>query len=214
VGHETDTTLIDFASDLRAPTPTAAAERAVPVRVDLLAEVASLSSRLHGGMRRTMDERGTRVTSAGRALPRPDELLALATQRFDSASGRLAQALKANTQEHRVRLGRVAPRLSLAPVRTMISNERKQLDTTSQRAARALSRIVEVRRQRYEATAKLLETLSYKSVLQRGFALVRDAKGKSVHAASDVKPGQTLQIEFADGSVKVKEDSPKQGSLF
>ena len=214
VGHETDTTLIDFAADLRAPTPTAAAEKAVPVRVDLVAEVASLSSRLHGGMRRAMDERRTRVTSAGRALPRPDELLALAMQRFDSAAGRLVQALRSNTREHRVRLGRVAPRLTLAPIRTMIATERRQLETSGQRAARALVRIVEFRRQRFEGTAKLLESLSYKSVLQRGFALVRDAKDKPVHAAAAVKPGQSLQIEFADGTVKVKEDSPKQGRLL
>ena len=214
VGHETDTTLIDFASDLRAPTPSAAAEKAVPVRVDLLAEVASLSSRLHGGVRRAMEERQTRVTSAARALPRPEELLALATQRFDSASGRLVQALRANTGEHRVRLGRVAPRLTLAPLRTMIANERKTLETSGLRAIRALGQIVEFRRQRYEGTAKLLDSLSYKSVLQRGFALVRDAGDKPVHTAAAVKPGEALTIEFADGKVKVRENSPKQGSLF
>jgi len=214
VGHETDTTLIDFASDLRAPTPSAAAEKAVPVRVDLVAEVASLSSRLHGGLRRAMEERQTRVTSAARALPKPDELLALATQRFDSASGRLVQALKANTAQHRLRLGRVAPRLTLAPVRTMIATERKSLETSGLRAARALARAVEFRRQSFEGTAKLLVSLSYKSVLQRGFALVRDDKDRTVRAATQVKPGLALTIEFADGKVKVREDSPKQGSLF
>ena len=89
VGHETDTTLIDYAADLRAPTPTAAAEMAVPVRADLVAELARLHARMQGGLRRCMEERETRVKSAARALPRPDELLALVRQRFDSASGRL-----------------------------------------------------------------------------------------------------------------------------
>jgi exodeoxyribonuclease VII large subunit len=70
-------------------------------------------------------------------------------------------------------------------------------------------------RQRFEATVKQLELLSYKSVLRRGFALVSDAKGAVIHAARAVKPGQALVIEFADGKVKTREDSgPKQGSLF
>ncbi len=214
VGHETDTTLIDFASDLRAPTPTAAAEKAVPVRDDLLAEVSSLGARLSGGMRRTMDERRTRVKSAARALPRPDELLALARQRFDSAAGRLAQALKSNTREHGARLNRVAPRLSLAPLRAVIANERRALDVSGQRAATALARLMQFRRQRFETAAKLVDSLSYKSALRRGFVLVRDDKGHPVFAAASVKSWQPLTLEFADGKVNVREDSARQGRLL
>ena len=214
VGHETDTTLIDFVSDLRAPTPSAAAEKAVPVRAELLAEVASLSARLSGGLRRVMDERRTRVKSAARALPRPEELLGLARQRFDSASGRLVQALKANTREHGARLNRVGPRLSLAPLRAVIANERRSLDVSALRAGRGLARLVEFRRQRFENAAKLVESLSYKSALRRGFAVVRDDKGRPIHAAASVKQWQALSIEFADGEVKVREDSAKQGRLL
>ena len=214
VGHETDTTLIDFASDLRAPTPTAAAEKAVPVRADLVAEVASLHARLQGGLRRCMEERHTRVKSAARALPRPDELLALVRQRFDSASGRLVQALKANTREHGARLNRVAPRLTLAPLKTLIANERRSLDLSGRRSAQALTRIVAFQRQRFEGVAKLAESLSYKSVLRRGFALVRTEKGKPIHYAADIKQWQALRLEFADGEVTVREDSPKQGRLL
>ncbi len=109
VGHETDMTLIDFASDLRAPTPTAAAEKAVPVRADLLSDLASKGARLKSGLRRGMDERRTRLTASARALPRADELLALARQRFDSASGRLVQALKSNTASMRPAWGACRP---------------------------------------------------------------------------------------------------------
>jgi exodeoxyribonuclease VII large subunit len=214
VGHETDTTLIDFASDLRAPTPTAAAEMVVPVRADLLSELASHHARMQRGLRRAMDERQTRVRSAARALPRPDELLALVRQRFDSASGRLVQALKANTREHGARLARVSPRLTLSPMRTLIANERRSLDLSGRRAAQALSRLVAFQRQRFDGVAKLADSLSYKSVLRRGFALVRDENGKPVHHAADVKSWQPLRLEFADGEVKVREDGPKQGSLL
>ena len=214
VGHETDTTLIDHAADLRAPTPSAAAEKAVPVRTDLVAEVASHHARLQGGLRRSMDERKTRLRSAARALPRPDEILALVRQRFDSASGRLAQALKANTREHGARLNRIAPRLSLMPMRTLITNERRSLDLSGRRAAQALSRLVAFQRQRFDGVAKLADSLSYKSVLRRGFAVVRTEKGKPVHQASDIRPGEVLRLEFADGEVTVREDSPKQPRLL
>ena len=208
VGHETDTTLVDHVSDLRAPTPTAAAEKAVPVRTDLVAELASLHARLQGGLRRSMDDRQTRVRSAARALPRPDEILALVRQRFDSASGRLGQALKANIREHAARLNRVSPRLSLAPLRTVIA------DLSGRRAAQALNRLVAFQRQRFDGMAKLAESLSYKSVLRRGFAVVRTEKGKPVHQAADVSQCQALRLEFADGEVAVREDSPKQRSLL
>jgi len=214
VGHETDTTLIDHAADLRAPTPSAAAEKAVPVRTDLVAEVASHHARLQGGLRRSMDERKTRLRSAARALPRPDEILALVRQRFDSASGRLAQALKANTREHGARLNRIAPRLSLMPMRTLITNERRSLDLSGRRAAQALSRLVAFQRQRFDGVAKLADSLSYKSVLRRGFAVVRTEKGKPVHQAADIRPGEVLRLEFADGEVTVREDSPKQRRLL
>ena len=214
VGHETDTTLIDHVSDLRAPTPTAAAEKAVPVRTDLVAELASLHARLQGGLRRSMDDRQTRVRSAARALPRPDEILALVRQRFDSASGRLGQALKANIREHAARLNRVSPRLSLAPLRTVIASERRSLDLSGRRAAQALNRLVAFQRQRFDGMAKLAESLSYKSVLRRGFAVVRTEKGKPVHQAADVSQWQALRLEFADGEVAVREDSSKQRSLL
>lgn len=214
VGHETDTTLIDHVSDLRAPTPTAAAEKAVPVRADLVAELASLHARLQGGFRRSMDDRQTRVRSAARALPRPDEILALVRQRFDSASGRLGQALKANIREHAARLNRVSPRLSLAPLRTVIASERRSLDLSGRRAAQALTRLVAFQRQRFNGMAKLAESLSYKSVLRRGFAVVRTEKGKPVHQAADVSQWQALRLEFADGELAVREDSPKQRRLL
>ena len=214
VGHETDTTLIDHVSDLRAPTPTAAAEKAVPVRADLVAELASLHARLQGGLRRSMDDRQTRVRSAARALPRPDEILALVRQRFDSASGRLGQALKANIREHAARLNRVSPRLSLAPLRTVIASERRSLDLSGRRAAQALTRLVAFQRQRFDGMAKLAESLSYKSVLRRGFAVVRTEKGKPVHQAADVSQWQALRLEFADGEVAVRENSPKQRNLL
>jgi exodeoxyribonuclease VII large subunit len=141
-------------------------------------------------------------------------LLALVRQRFDSASGRLVQALKANTREHAARLARTAPRLTLAPLRTLIGNERRSLELSGRRSAQALSRLVAFQRQRFDGVAKLADSLSYKSVLRRGFVLVRSETGKPVHHAADIKPWSALKLEFADGEVTVREDSPKQGRLL
>lgn len=215
VGHETDTTLIDYAADWRAPTPTAAAERAVPVRIDLLARLASHAARHERCWRRGMEERETRVRAAARALPRPEEILALVRQRHDSAAGKLRQALRTNTQLHRGRFNEVGPRLRLSTVRTAIDEDRKSLAKLHQRAGSALLRIKDFKEQRLRSSVKLLASLSYKSVLQRGFALVRDGKGLPVRSALAVKPAEQLTVEFNDGSVKVREDSgSKQGSLF
>ncbi|MDE2446049.1 MAG: exodeoxyribonuclease VII large subunit, partial [Alphaproteobacteria bacterium] len=112
IGHETDTTLIDYAADLRAPTPTAAAERAVPVRADLLAEVASLNARHKRTIGRVVGEARTRLHSASRALPKPDEILALARQRLDGAGAKLPKALKANVQVHALALARNSGKLN------------------------------------------------------------------------------------------------------
>ncbi len=223
VGHETDTTLIDFAADVRAPTPTAAAELAVPVRSELLASLASLAARLQRGQSRLLDECRTRLRAAARALPKPEDVLALARQRHDTATGRLAQALRTNTQQHRAQLERLTGRLSLRPIRLQVSVRRDGLTGLADRAGRAIAVLLERRRQRLETQAKLMASLSYRSVLQRGFALVRAEGGRPVRAAAAIRPGQALAIEFADGEVGVHADGREprsrakpagQGSLF
>ena len=110
VGHETDWTLLDHAADERAPTPTAAAERAVPVRADLIAELAGLAARNRRCSAKALDDRRARLISAGRGLPRRDDILSHVRQRFDAAGGRLVFALKSNTRHHRSDL--TAARLS------------------------------------------------------------------------------------------------------
>ena len=111
VGHETDTTLIDFAADLRAPTPTAAAELAVPVRLDLLASVDGLAARLSRGLAQGLGTRGQRLRDLGRALPRLEGLVAGPLQRFDSVVQRLAAGLGLAVSRKRGRFDGVAGRL-------------------------------------------------------------------------------------------------------
>ncbi len=199
VGHETDWTLIDHAADWRAPTPTAAAERAVPVRTEVLAYVADMAARQHRAMSRAMDERRTRITAAGRGLPRPDDLLALARQRFDAASGRLGQSLKSATAASRNRFDRVAARLSVRPLQQQIMRDRETVIRLSREARRNLGTGMDQRRQALSAADKLLRAFSYQAVLERGFALVRDSQGQPVRTAAATEAGMGVSIEFADG---------------
>ncbi|MFN0193604.1 MAG: exodeoxyribonuclease VII large subunit [Aestuariivirga sp.] len=215
VGHETDTTLIDLAADWRAPTPTAAAERAVPVRADLVAQVASLAARHRRGIFRALDERRTRVRAAERALPRPDDILALARQRLDGASQGLKSGLTRNVQEHRRRLAGASARLTPLPLRRFIATEQRRLSDLAGRARLAASNTLKRRRDRLQSLSKLLAALSYGSVLQRGFALVKTPSGKLVRTASATSRGEALNVEFADGTIHVTRDpATKQGKLF
>ncbi len=215
IGHETDTTLIDHAADWRAPTPTAAAERAVPVRVDLLAETASLLARQRRAISRVLNERKLRLQSAGRALPKPDDLLASARQRLDAAQVRLAPALKNNVQRHSLLLARSVGRISLGTLQNRVMEANRRISDVAARSRRALKQVLSKHQDRFNAEAKLLQVMSYKSVLARGFTVVRDASGKSVQSASLVKTNATLAIEFSDGHVRVRAEKPtEQGSLF
>ena len=229
VGHETDWTLIDYAADTRAPTPTAAAEMAVPVRAELLAWVGDLGGRLLRAMSNGMEQRRHRVIAAARALPRPDDILALARQRLDAAAARLDGALRGFTERKRVGLARASARLSPLLLRRRISESHRRLDDLQGRMTRAMAGAHERRAQRLMAASRMLESLSYTSVLARGYAVARDAAtGQPLTRAAQIAPAQRLELEFADGRAsaiaegkaarkrggKARKSSGSQGTLF
>ena len=244
VGHETDWTLIDLAADARAPTPTKAAEWAVPKHSELIDQTGKLSLRLATATRRVLDAMHTHLRAAARGLPRRSDLLALPRQRFDAVDRRLGRALLANTRVHAMRLARCASRLHPRLLGSQLRQTRHRLDTLARRADASLARRVGPRRARLERVAgrlglqpilqriarcnerltsleermqqsalarigqrrrhlegcaKLLSSLSYHGVLRRGYALVRNAEGRTMRSAAQVAPGQHLDIELADG---------------
>jgi len=220
IGHETDTTLIDFAADRRAPTPTAAAEMAVPVRADLRVEVLGCGQRLLAGANRLLADRRTRLDGLARGLPRPERLFERADQDIDTLSTRLANATANLLARHAAtveRLGHQLPR-----PREVIAAKEQSLDRCAQVLDARIRRILGDRTARFEglhaaerlsgATARLLasaadrlascasllKSLSYEAVLERGFALVRRGD-EAVTRAADATPGLDVTIQFHDG---------------
>ncbi|WP_264048304.1 exodeoxyribonuclease VII large subunit [Methylobacterium flocculans] len=253
VGHETDTTLIDFVSDRRAPTPTGAAEMAVPVRADLVAEVVDLARRQREAIGRRLDRERSDLRALVRAMPDTDAFLAAKRQRLDLAEARLGPALAGNARVHRLRVSHLVERFARHPPTLALAQARGRLARIGDRSGAALrhdtarkgeglsylgrrlviardatlvrarteqarrsdrlgalqarlvqagARLTERRADRLAGLAGLLGSLSYRAVLARGYALVRDGDGAPVRAAAQARPVMTL--EFADGTVAVR----------
>ncbi|HYF57244.1 MAG TPA: exodeoxyribonuclease VII large subunit [Salinarimonas sp.] len=275
VGHETDWTLIDHAADVRAPTPTGAAEMVVPVRADLVAEVEDLAFRHREAVGRALERMRADLRSAARALPSREALLAPKRQRLDLAGARLAPALARNARSFEGRIARLGQALERRSPRARLAELRGKLAAVGERPGRAFLNFLVIRkdglpqivkhlrhamrsalgqrRQRFEQLGQrlvagreamlrqerermvqqrrrlasldaslasamradvarrqariggldqLLSSLSYRSVLARGFALVRDGDGRAIRSAAAMPPGQPVELEFADGKAR------------
>lgn len=154
VGHETDTTLIDYVSDKRAPTPTAAAELAVPVRHELIAWLDGQDARMRQALSQGLTRRDQRLRDMARALPRAETLLETPRQRLDLVSSRLGPALIAGVQQRKVRLADISGSLRPATLRRGLSVEGRRLSETAARLAPALNRAIAAKRDQLTATAR------------------------------------------------------------
>lgn len=199
VGHETDTTLIDFVSDRRAPTPTAAAEMATPVLAELKSQLLGLHQRGIRGAERALELRRARLDVAARGLPKPEALLAIASQRFDLAAGRLSAGLIRNVDLHDRQLALASARLTPALLQRPQAVRAERVKVLDQRMQAALARVIERREDRMERTGRLLTSLHPEAPLGRGFALVRRDDGELVRSAASLKSGDAVQLKFADG---------------
>lgn len=248
VGHETDWTLIDYVADQRAPTPTGAAEMAVPVKAELEAQVANLAARLGRAMSRQMDIRKREVRDLARALPSLDQVLAMPRRRFDEAASRLTRGLEMTTVNKRRAFERVSAHLRPDVLSARIAEQRQRIAERMTRGERIVERLFDRMRARIDradavlagfpsrlhaqserqrdrlsngarrndsavanllarhrqtllAQDRILQSLSYKNVLKRGYAVIRSEDDRVLSSAATIAAGDSLSIEFHDGSV-------------
>ncbi len=228
VGHETDTTLIDFAADRRAPTPTAAAEMAVPVRYELLDTVGEIARRLTGAMARRVDRDRMAVSGLARGLGTPERRIESAWQAFDDRAERLGRAMMQRRLRDGERLAGLTGRLSIRALVHQAEMARERLNDRVGRAEQAATRRLAEGQTRLETLSRLLDTVSYRKTLERGFVLVRKREGDAAMRSADLEHGASVRLEFADGERQaildggVKpltdrrrvSDEPDQGKLF
>ncbi|MEQ1930379.1 MAG: exodeoxyribonuclease VII large subunit [Parvularculaceae bacterium] len=241
IGHETDWTLIDYASDYRAPTPTAAAEKCVPMRSELAARLATTEGRLIKVMARAAEQRAGLLRAAIRGLGRPEAFFESRMQRLDRAVDRLRGAVHARLGQARLRLshstfsrtllaaglaergaraGRAGAALStgasrlidrkwrtlagLRPsaARLVLLRAQQATETTRlwRRLAELSARLLRPKESALASASKLLDSLSYESVLERGFALVQTPAGRLIASAVEAKSGAAVTIRFRDGA--------------
>ncbi|MFZ5727374.1 MAG: exodeoxyribonuclease VII large subunit [Pseudomonadota bacterium] len=181
VGHETDVTLADYAADRRAPTPTAAAEMAVPVRAELQAQLATWGGRMIGAASRQQALRGERLTALARHLPRRDALYAPQRQRLDDVGERLGRGQRQRLAMLGERLGARGAALRPALLARAWDRDRAKLD----------------------GLGRLLASLDPRALLSRGYAMVRDAGGAIVTSAAKARDAGHLRLQFADGELPV-----------
>lgn len=196
IGHETDTTLIDYAADRRAPTPTGAAEIAVPVRADLLAQTLDNEKRLVSALSRNLNEYRNRIQAQAARLGDPQKLLALQTQTLDHLGHKLDNGFERGLSQKATGVATFTARLRKPE--SLIREKGKTLSYTGEQLIRAAQSCYREKKVIYDNTSRMLETLSFKSILKRGFVVVRDENGKPVTRAAMIHTGQNIQLEFGD----------------
>ena len=205
VGHETDTTLIDYAADLRAPTPTGAAEKAVPVRQELLTELLNKEARLNSSLTTQITHKSQHVATIARALPHPQRLYDMQAQKLDHLDHKLSTGLKSAYQLRSQQLDSWSsrlphPRHSMSIAQTRLSPIALRLDTS-------YSTFVERQDKRLEGLSQLLETLSFKSILKRGYSVIKDENGAVITHKKDLPQNFILELQDGEQAAQKQENT-------
>jgi len=210
VGHETDTTLIDYASDLRAPTPTAAAELATPVAADIRAGLTDKQARLERAASRQIESAQQNLRGLQRGLLHPRELIARHQQSVDIAASSLYNGLLRRMEGASLRLATIAQRLGSPSQRLAEVSERLLL--SGNHLDSFMTRQMQASTQRLNQASRLLDANSYQRVLDRGFALVTDTDGQAIKRSAEAAESAEIIIQFADDRRRAVLDG-KEGAL-
>ena len=209
VGHETDFSLTDFAADLRAPTPSAAAELLTPDRIDLLGRTRQLQRHVETAQRRALQDRHQRVDRLGLRLQalRPQARLEALRVRQDTAMRRLAAAFDRQLQQQRARLRHAGVVLQTGSPQRRLQALRQQLDALRARPEAALRRRLQRDALHLRGLARSLEAVSPLATIARGYSILQREDGTVIRRVDDVAPGDALQARLSDGNLRVRVES-------
>ena len=203
VGHETDTTLIDLASDLRAPTPTAAAEYAVPVRADLMGWLSSMEERRVRSLTSNLEIKRQRLKDLSRGLPTPADLVAMAAQRLDAVSDRLPRALSAVSNNKRTLLLQTSAGLRGRLLQNKLIDRTKEMNRFVKSIEANIRLIIQRNQSSLDGLERIRQTLGYEATLRRGYTVVRNKDGKLITRLKEADVSKELEIEFYDGKTSL-----------
>jgi exodeoxyribonuclease VII large subunit len=196
VGHETDTTLIDFVSDLRAPTPTGAAEKSVPVRDELLARISELKLRLNTSYTNKINNNKDRLKSLVRLLGKPDQIFDNKNQKLDFIYKDIENLFKSVFVKQKNKVKQYTQRLT--PPKILINDLEAKTKLLDTRFKNYLENITSKKETKLNSISQLLEASSFNRVLDRGFCLVIDNEGKPIKQSSDAPKHANVKIKFSD----------------
>ena len=204
VGHETDVSISDFVADVRAPTPSAAAELLAPDANELVQRLHSLHRRLILRMQGRIERERLRLEGISRRLRHPGERLRQQAQRLDDLDMRLRRAFERNLQQRNDRLARLDMRLAAQHPGRALALLRQRLDGLSERLPRAMRDTLKDRRQRLQVQAQTLNAFSPLATLGRGYSILLDERGKAIRSAAQTQPGQRLKARLGEGELEVR----------
>jgi exodeoxyribonuclease VII large subunit len=206
IGHEVDFTIADFAADMRAPTPSAAAEMAVPAAAEWLDAFVRLDARLQRSLRRRIDEHRQRLRwLIGRASQvSPSAKLAQQSQRLDEVEQRLSRALRLRLKASRERLSWLTGRAALQSPAARVAQQLVRLESLRVRSDRAWRQIVRRARERLQPLVRTLNAVSPLATLDRGYAIVSTEVGEILRDAAQAKPGTIIEARLARGRLRAK----------
>ncbi|TCS73819.1 exodeoxyribonuclease VII large subunit [Sulfuritortus calidifontis] len=199
VGHETDFTIADFVADLRAPTPTGAAQLATPDRTELAQQLDHIYRRLQFGQRRRLDNLAQRLDGLTRRLIHPAARLENRRRHLDHLARRLQHALGGRLQQGHRRSEQLAARLH--GLRPDLGGRRQRLDFLQQRLQRGVHNRLATLAARLDTLASHLNHLNPQAVLERGYSIVRDGQGRIVRDSKGLKVGSEIEVTLAQGGV-------------
>ncbi|MDX5978720.1 exodeoxyribonuclease VII large subunit [Vreelandella alkaliphila] len=204
VGHEVDVTLADFAADMRAPTPSAAAERLVPDQHALKQQLKQLENRLQRAMQARLERDSQRLDTLRARLRHPGEQLERQRQHVTALCQRLQRAMQQTVQQQQVRVTQLSKRLASQDMVRLHRAEQERVSQLQRRLANAMQRAMEVRQARLSSAARELNAISPLAVLGRGYAIAQDEKGHVIRRAEDTAPGQKLSLRLGEGRLNVE----------